>query len=130
MTPNCKNCGNGINETHVTEEIDREGETVTRHYCSARCLAHDKGYARSPTRPITDIPNPQPITDPDPDPNPGPLGRPYWQQLYPYNPSLRIDTPGTYSDSANDVRIPPPHRYEWPHYSLHRLERRGLAHRT
>ena len=108
MTPKCKNCGNDIDETHVTEKIDREGETVTRHYCSARCLARDKGYARSPTQPLTDIPDPQPI-----DPSPDPLDRgPYWQQLYPYNPSLHIDTPSTYSNSADDVRIPPPYRYE------------------
>jgi endogenous inhibitor of DNA gyrase (YacG/DUF329 family) len=44
MTPNCKHCGNDIDETHITEEIGREGETVTRHYCSARCLTRDKGY--------------------------------------------------------------------------------------
>ena len=44
MTPNCKHCGNDIDEAHITEEIDRKGETVTRHCCSARCLARDKGY--------------------------------------------------------------------------------------
>jgi len=80
MTPNCKHCGNDINETHITEEIDREGETVTRHYCSARCLAQDKGYFRSPSQPITDTPNPQPITDHTPPPL---KGGPYWEQWPP-----------------------------------------------
>lgn len=76
MTPNCKNCGNGIDKVHVIEEIDREGETATRHYCSARCLARDKGYTRSPIQPITNTLNPQRITDLAPDPLDG---GPYWQ---------------------------------------------------
>jgi len=118
MTPNCKHCGNGIDETHVTEEIDREGEAVTRHYCSAHCLTRDKGYARSLTQPITDTPDPQPIPDPYPNPNPGPdpddplIGGPYWRQ-WPYDISLTIDnSSGTYDGSADDVRIPIPRRYE------------------
>ena len=118
MTLNCKHCGNDINETHVTEEIDREGETVTRHYCSARCFARDKGYARSPTQPIVDTPDPQPIPDP---PNPNPrldsddplIGGPHWQELRPYDTGLTIDnSSGTNDDSTDDVRIPIPHRYD------------------
>lgn len=117
MTLNCKHCGNDIDETHVTEEIDREGETVTRHYCSARCFARDKGYAR-PTDPLDiDTPNPQPIPDP---PNPNPrldsddplIGGPHWQELRPYNISPFIDNSSTYSDSADDVQILLSHRYE------------------
>lgn len=44
MTHHCLNCGTEIDETHVTEQIDREGETIERHYCSAQCLAYDNGY--------------------------------------------------------------------------------------
>lgn len=119
MTPNCKHCGNEIDETHVTEEIDREGETVTRHYCSARCLARDKGYVRPLTQPITDPPDSQPIPDPDPNPTPRPdpddpvIWGPHWQGLWPDDNSLtRDNSSGTYDGSADDVRIPTPCRYE------------------
>jgi len=117
MTPKCKHCGNDIDETHVTEEIDREGETVARHYCSAHCLARDKGYAQSLTQPITDpFPNPQPIPDP-PNPNPGPNpddpldSGPYWQQ-WPYDVSSIIDNSIMSKESDEYVRVPTPRRYE------------------
>lgn len=44
---NCKRCGTTIDETHVTERIEREGESIERHYCSPDCLALDNGYRRA-----------------------------------------------------------------------------------
>lgn len=73
MTTKCKHCGSEIDAVHITERIDRDGETVERHYCSDRCFAKDKGYSKDIPRPdLPDLDDPFPDTDPDPRPDPKP----------------------------------------------------------
>lgn len=43
----CKHCTSEIGDHHVTESIERCGESIERHYCSVVCVARDNGYTQS-----------------------------------------------------------------------------------